>query len=52
MTTVLSFATRTTPIPVTVDIVETRRRETSPKVTTVVSYATTTPPDPCDGSHF
>ena len=41
--TVLRFATRTPPIPVTVDTFETRRPETSPKVTTVLRFATTTP---------
>ena len=40
MTTVLCFATRTPPIPVTVDIFETRRPETSSKVTTVLRFAT------------
>ena len=46
MTTVLGFATRTPPIPVTVDTFETRRPETSPKVTTVLGFATRTPPIP------
>ena len=36
----------TPPIPVTVDTFETRRPETSPKVTTVLGFATTTPPIP------
>ena len=44
MTTVLRFATRTPPIPVTVDTFETRRPETSPKVTTALGFATRTPP--------
>ena len=46
MTTVLRFATTTPPIPVTVDTFETRRNETSPKVTTVLRFATTPPPIP------
>ena len=46
MTTVLRFVTRTPPIPVIVDTVETRRPETSPKVTTVLRFATRTPPIP------
>ena len=43
-TTVLRFATRTSPIPVTVDTFETRRRHASPKVTTLLRFATKTPP--------
>ena len=42
----LRFATRTRPIPVTVDAFETRRPETSPKVTTVLRFATRTRPIP------
>ena len=44
--TVLGFATTTPPIPVTVDTFETRRRKTSPKVTTILGFATTTPAIP------
>ena len=38
-TTVLRFATGTTPIPETVDTFETRRRNASPKATTVLLFA-------------
>ena len=44
VTTVLRFATRPLPIPVTVDTFETRRPDASPKVTTVLHFATRTRP--------
>ena len=48
MTTILRFAIKIPPIPVTVDTSETRRPKASPKVTAVpvLRFATTTPPIP------
>ena len=44
-TTVLRFATRTSPTPETVDTFETRRRHASPKAMTVLSFTTRTSGD-------
>ena len=48
VTTVLRFATKTPPIPVTVDTPETQRPNASPKVTTVLRFAVRIPQEAWD----